>query len=148
MGKEGLVEFILAPHRKRSSISCVIAVVIISNFHFIRDRPLYFLVKGGKRLVGVIFSLQEFLFVTFSFYQNFVRFFWRDSLCRFFFLQFKKYYGLSVTGDDHCSWRSYFRFTNDYCTRMRFLTPLNPAVRSSPVFKPTQIISLSQLSVC
>ena len=50
IGKEGLVGFILAPHRKRSSISGVIAVVIISNFHFIRDRPLYFLVKGGKRL--------------------------------------------------------------------------------------------------
>lgn len=31
-----------------------------------------------------------------------------------FFLHFKKYYGLSVTGDDHCSWWSYFRFTNDY----------------------------------
>ena len=68
IGKEGLVGFILAPHRKRSSISGVIAVVIISNFHFIRDRPLYFLEKGGKRLVGVIFSLQEFLFVTVSFY--------------------------------------------------------------------------------
>lgn len=84
MGKEGLVGFILAPHRKRSSISRVMAVVMISNFHFIRDRPLYFLEKGGKRLVGVIFSLQEFLFVTVSFYQNFVLF----GLFVFFFCPF------------------------------------------------------------
>lgn len=103
----------LALHRKRSSILRVIAVVIICNFHFIKDRPLYFLVKGGKRLFGVIFSLQEFLFITVRFYQNFVLFglfvlffflsvwFWRDSLCRFLFLLFKKYHGSSVTGDDH-----------------------------------------------
>lgn len=103
----------MALHRKRSSILRVIAVVIICNFHFIKDRPLYFLVKGGKRLFGVIFSLQEFLFVTvYRFYQNLVLFglfvlfflsvcFWRDSLCRFLFLLFKKYHGLSVTGDDH-----------------------------------------------
>ena len=140
--------------KKKFYFRCYPAVVIISNFHFIRDRPLYFLEKGGKRLVGVIFSLQEFLFVTVSFYLVCLfRFFlsvcfWRDSLCRFFFFTLKKYNGLSVTGDDHFSWWSYFRFTNDNCTRMRYITPLNPAVRSSPVFKPTQIISLSQFSVC
>lgn len=54
--------------KKKFYFRCYPAVVIISNFHFIRDRPLYFLEKGGKRLVGVIFSLQEFLFVTVSFY--------------------------------------------------------------------------------
>lgn len=83
--------------KKKFYFRCYPAVVIISNFHFIRDRPLYFLVKGGKRLVGVIFSLQEFLFVTVSFHQNFVLFglfvclfflsvcFWRDMQVFFFF---------------------------------------------------------------
>lgn len=141
----------LALHRKRSSILRVIAVVIICNFHFIKDRPLYFLVKGGKRLFGVIFSLQEFLFITVRFYQNFVLFglfvlfffclfgFGVTHYAGFFFFSLKNTMAHLLLVMTTVNIHGGHIFMNVYCTRLRYLTPLNPALRNSPVFKPTQL---------